>query len=55
MVLVTWRHVSRVTRHVPPRKKYAKHGPTGAYRRIRPKDLKLSGFVRNGMAHLPCK
>ena len=24
MVVVTWRHVSRVTRHVPPRKKYAK-------------------------------
>ena len=24
MVLVTWRHVSRVTRHVPQRKKYAK-------------------------------
>ena len=24
MVLVTWRHVSRVTRHVPPREKYAK-------------------------------
>ena len=22
--VVTWRHVSRVTRHVPPRKKYAK-------------------------------
>ena len=24
MVVVTWRHVSRVTRHVPPREKYAK-------------------------------
>ena len=24
MVCVTWRHVSRVTRHVPPRKKFAK-------------------------------
>ena len=24
MVVVTWRHVSRVARHVPPRKKYAK-------------------------------
>ena len=31
------------------------YGPTGAYRRIRRKDLKLSGYVRNGMAHLPCR
>ena len=36
MVLVTWRHVSRMSRHVPPRKKYAKkvyHGysPNGGW------------------------
>ena len=36
MVLVTWRHVSRVTRHVPPRKKYAKkvyhaYSPNGGW------------------------
>ena len=36
MVVVTWRHVSRVARHVPPRKKYAKkvyHGysPNGGW------------------------
>ena len=36
MVLVTWRHVSRGTRHVPPRKKYAKkvyhaYSPNGGW------------------------
>ena len=36
MVVVTWRHVSRVARHVPPRKKYAKkvyhaYSPNGGW------------------------
>ena len=31
------------------------YGPTGAYRRVRRKDLKLSGYVRNGTPHLSCK
>ena len=31
------------------------YDPTGAYRRIRLKDLKLLEYVRNGMAHQPCK
>ena len=36
MVVVTWRHVSRVTSHVPPRKKYAKkvyhpYSPNGGW------------------------
>ena len=43
MVVVTWRHVSRVARHVPPRKKYAKkvshpYSPNGGGR-----EPKLSG------------
>ena len=36
MVVATWRHVSRVARHVPPRKKYAKkvyhpYSPNGGW------------------------
>ena len=62
IVLVTWRHVSRVTRHVPPRKKYAKkfyHGysPNGGWpgaQTFRPEgpwsDLSAMGSNRPGGA-----
>ena len=62
IVLVTWRHVSRVARHVPPRKKYAKkvyHGysPNGGWpgaQTFRPEgpwsDLSAMGSNRPGGA-----
>ena len=62
MMCVTWRHVSRVTRHVPPRKKYAKkfyHGysPNGGWpgaQTFRPEgpwsDLSAMGSNRPGGA-----
>ena len=43
MVLVTWRHVSRVTRHVPPREKFEKFSNTAAAQTRGRREPKLSG------------
>ena len=43
MVVVTWRHVSRVARHVPPRKKYAKKSITPTAQTGGGREPKLSG------------
>ena len=43
MVVVTWRHVSRVARHVPPRKKYAKKSNTATAQTGGGREPKLSG------------
>ena len=62
IVVVTWRHVSRVARHVPPRKKYAKkvyhaYSPNGGWpgaQTFRPEgpwsDLSAMGSNRPGGA-----
>ena len=62
LVVVTWRHVSRVARHVPPRKKYAKkvyhpYSPNGGWpgaQTFRPEgpwsDLSAMGSNRLGGA-----
>ena len=43
MVLVTWRHVSRVTRHVPPREKFEKNSNTAAAQTGGRREPNLSG------------
>ena len=43
IALVTWRHVSRVTRHVPPREKFEKNSNTPAAQTGGRRDPKLSG------------
>ena len=43
MVLVTWRHVSRVTRHVPPREKFQKKSNTATAQTGGGREPKLSG------------
>ena len=43
MVSVTWRHVSRVTRHVPPREKFEKISNTAAAQTGGGREPKLSG------------
>ena len=53
MVVVTWRHVSRVTRHVPPRKKYAKKTNTAAAQTGGRREPKLSGQKGLGLTWVP--
>ena len=43
IVLVTWRHVSRVTRHVPPREKFEKNCNTATAQTGGGREPKLSG------------
>ena len=43
IVLLTWRHVSRVTRHVPPREKFEKISNTAAAQTGGGREPKLSG------------
>ena len=43
MVMVTWRHVSRVTRHVPPREPFEKFSITAAAQTGGRREPKLSG------------
>ena len=43
MVVVTWRHVSRVTRHVPPREKFEKISNTATAQTGGRREPKLSG------------
>ena len=43
MVVVTWRHVSRVTRHVPPRGPFEKFSNTAAAQTGAGREPKLSG------------
>ena len=49
MVVVTWRHVSRVARHVPPRKKYAKNSKTATAQTGGGREPKLSGQKALGL------
>ena len=42
-VLVTWRHVSRLTRHVPPREKFEKNSNTATAQTGGGREPKLSG------------
>ena len=50
MVVVTWRHVSRVARHVPPRKKYAKNSNTATAQTGGGREPKLSGQKALGLS-----
>ena len=43
MALVTWRHVPRVTRHVPPRRPFEKFSNTATAQTGGRRELKLSG------------
>ena len=43
MAMVTWRHVSRVTRHVPPREPFEKFSITAAAQTGGRREPKLSG------------
>ena len=43
IVLVTWRHVSRVNRHVPPREKFEKISNTATAQTGGRREPKLSG------------
>ena len=49
MVLVTWRHVSRVTRHVPPREKFEKNYNTATAQTGGGREPKLSGQKGHGL------
>ena len=53
MALVTWRHVSRVTRHVPPREPFEKFSNTPAAQTGGVRDPKLSGQKALGRTGRP--
>ena len=53
MALVTWRHVSRVTRHVPPREPFEKFSNTAAAQTGGRREPKLSRQKGLGMTWVP--
>ena len=53
MVVVTWRHVSRVTRHVPPREKFEKNSNTPTAQTGGGREPKLSGQKGLGLTWVP--
>ena len=55
MACVTWRFVPRGTCHVPPREPLRKQSLGQNFRRGGRRDPKLAGYMRPGMAHVPCK
>ena len=55
MECVTWRYVPRGTCHVPPREPLRKQALGKNFRIGGRRDPKLEGYMRPGMAHVPCK
>ena len=55
MACVTWRYVPRGTCHMPPREPLRKQALGQNFRRGGRRDPKLVGYMRPGMAHVPCK
>ena len=53
MAVVTWRHVSRVTRHVPPRGPFEKFSNTAAAQTGGRREPKLSGQKGLGLTWVP--
>ena len=53
MVVVSWRHVSRVTRHVPPREKFEKNSNTPTAQTGGGREPKLSGQKGLGLTWVP--
>ena len=53
MAMVTWRHVSRVTRHVPPREPFEKFSITAAVQTGGRRESKLSSQRGLGLTRVP--